>query len=96
LLHGDPVLAAEYRAVRERRIGEFTQLAGAWRARGLIRALDDRTVADLVQALWVIAETWLAFGEFDGSYPDAEQGTRLLRVVLVPYLTSEPGARATS
>jgi AcrR family transcriptional regulator len=32
LLHGDPVLAAEYRAVRERRIGEFTQLAGAWRA----------------------------------------------------------------
>jgi AcrR family transcriptional regulator len=87
LLHGDPVLAAEYRAVRGRRIAEFTDLAGAWRARGLIRPLDDGTVADLVQALWVVAETWLAFGELDGSHPDAEHGTRLLRVVLRPYLT---------
>lgn len=90
LLHRDPVLAAEYRAVREHRIGEFTDLALAWRARGLIRALDERTVSDLVQALWVIAETWLAFGELDGCSPDTEHGTRLLRVVLTPYLTSEP------
>ena len=96
MLHGDPVLAAEYRAVRERRIAEFTDLAGAWRARGLIRPLDDATVADLVRALWVIAETWLAFGEFDDSYPDVEHGTRLLRVVLQPYLTPELGAVATS
>jgi AcrR family transcriptional regulator len=87
LLHADPVLAHEYRAVRERRIAEFTGLAHAWRARGLIRRLDDATVADLVQALWVIAETWLAFGELAGSYADAEHGTRLLRVVLQPYLT---------
>jgi AcrR family transcriptional regulator len=89
LLHGDPVLAAEYRAVRERRIAEFTDLAGAWRARGLIRPLDEGTVTDLVQALWVIAETWLAFGELDGSHPDAELGTRLLGVVLRPYLTPD-------
>jgi AcrR family transcriptional regulator len=89
LLHGDPVLAAEYRAVRERRIAEFTDLAAAWRARGLIRPLDEGTVGDLVQALWVIAEMWLAFGELDGSRPDAELGTRLLRVVLRPYLTPD-------
>jgi len=86
LLHADPVLAEEYRAVRERRIAEFTGLAHAWRARGVIRPLDDATVADLVQALWVISETWLAFGELAGSYADAEHGTRLLRVVLQPYL----------
>jgi len=86
LLHADHVLAQEYRSVRERRVAEFTALAHAWRARGVIRQLDDATVADLVQALWVISETWLAFGEVAGSYADAEHGTRLLRVVLQPYL----------
>lgn len=89
LLHADPVLAAEYMAVRARRIATFTGLARGWRARGVIGPLDDGTVADLVQALWVIAETWLAFGEIDGKYPDAEDGTRLLRVVLRPYLTND-------
>jgi AcrR family transcriptional regulator len=87
LLHADPVLAAQYRAVRERRIAEFTALAYAWRARGVIRRLDDQTVADLVQALWVISETWLAFAEMDGGNTDAQHGQRLLGVVLGPYLT---------
>jgi len=87
LLHVDPLLAAEYRAVRERRITAFTHLAYSWRGRGLIRPVDDETVSDLVGALWIIAETWLAFGELDGSYADPEDGTRLLRVVLRPYLT---------
>ena len=74
---------------RGRRLTELTGLARAWRTQGLIRPIDDGTVADLVQALWVIAETWLAFGELDGSHADAEDGTRLLRVVLGPYLTGE-------
>jgi len=87
LLHADPVLAAEYRAVRERRIAEFTGLAYAWRARGVIRPLDDQTVADLVRALWVISEMWLAFAEMDGGRADAQHGPRLLGVVLRPYLT---------
>lgn len=94
LLHADPVLATRYREVRARRIAMFTDLAHSWRARGLIRPLDDATVADLVQALWVIAETWLAFGELDGNRSDVEHGTRLLQVVLWPYLT--PGLLATS
>ena len=89
LLHGDPLLAAEYRAVRKRRISQFGALAGAWRARGLIRPLDEQTVDDLVHALWIISETWLAFGELDGSQAGAEDGTRLLRVVLRPYLTDD-------
>jgi AcrR family transcriptional regulator len=87
LLHADPVLAAEYRVVRERRLAEFTGLANAWRARGVIRRLDDQTVADLVQALWVISETWLAFAEMEGAHADAQHGPRLLGVVLRPYLT---------
>jgi AcrR family transcriptional regulator len=90
LLHADPVLAAEYRAVRVRRITEFTGLAYAWRARGVIRPLDDQTVAALVQALWVISETWLAFAEMDGGHVDAQRGPRLLGVVLRPYLTKAP------
>jgi AcrR family transcriptional regulator len=92
LLHADPVLAAEYRAVRERRIAEFTGLAHAWRARGVIRPLDDQTVADLVQALWVISETWLAFAEMDDGHADAQHGSRLLGVVLRPYLTLASGS----
>jgi AcrR family transcriptional regulator len=96
LLHGDPVLAAQYRAVRQRRIGEFTDLAAAWRAQGVIAPLDEATVADLVQALWVIAETWLAFDELDGCKAQAEHGTRLLAVVLRPYLTPQVGNVATS
>jgi len=92
LLHADPLLAAEFRAVRERRITQFRGLAGAWRARGLIRALDEQTVDDLVHALWIISETWLAFGELDGSYAEAEDGTRLLRVVLRPYLADDHGS----
>jgi AcrR family transcriptional regulator len=92
LLHGDPALAASYRAVYHRRIAEFTSLAHAWRVGGLIRDLDDDTIADLVDALWVISETWLAFAEIDGAHAEAEHGARLLRVVLKPYLTAE-GAR---
>ena len=94
LLHADPVLAAEYRAVRARRVAVFMSLARSWRARGLIHPLDDGTLADLVQALWVIAETWFGFGELDGNDTDAEHGSRLLRVVLWPYLTSEGGRTA--
>lgn len=94
LLHADPLLAAEYRAVRQRRLAEFAALARVWQTQGVTRPLDDASAADLVEALWVIAETWLAFAELDGSHPDAEHGTRLLRVVLQPYLTPE-GASGT-
>lgn len=91
LLHADPMLAAEYTSVRALRIEAFTDLARAWRTREVIRPLDDATIADLVEALWLIAETWLAFGELDGNDVNTEDGTRLLRVVLQPYLTPDGG-----
>jgi hypothetical protein len=91
LLHADPMLTGEYKVVRERRIAAFTALARSWRERGVIRPIDDDTVADLVQALWIIAETWLAFAELDGTPAEAQGGTRLLRVVLRPYLTLDGG-----
>jgi len=46
-----------------------------------------------VDALWIISETWLAFAEIDGAHAEADHGSRLLRVVLRPYLTAE-GAHA--
>jgi AcrR family transcriptional regulator len=86
LLHGDAALAGEYGAVRARRTAAFMGLAHRWRDAGVLRPLDDQGLADLIQALWVIAETWLAVGELDGTYREAEDGERLLRVVLDPYL----------
>jgi len=87
LLHADPVLTVEYLRVRADRLAMFTALAHDWRARRLIRPLADGEIADLVQALWIIAETWLAFDELDGASAGADDGARLLRVVLAPYLT---------
>ncbi len=86
LLHGDPVLAAGYRTVRARRTATFIALAQRWRSAGVIRPLDDQGIADLIQALWVIAETWLAVGELSGASAESADGERLLRVVLEPYL----------
>ena len=99
LLHADPVLAAAYATVRARRVALFTALAHRWRAQGVIHPLGDREIADLVHALWIISETWLAFGELDGAHADAVDGARLLRTVLRPHLTRdhpEPGRIATS
>lgn len=87
LLHADPVLAAQYAGVRTRRLATFTALARRWRDEGVIHPIDDDDVADLVQALWIIAETWFAFGELDGTEPAALVGTRLLRIVLAPHLS---------
>lgn len=86
LLHSDPVLAAEYSTVRARRTATFDALARQWRSAGVLRPLDDQSIADLIQALWVIAETWLALGELSGTSVESADGERLLRVVLEPYL----------
>lgn len=96
LLHTDPLLAAEHAAVRVRRTATFGALARRWRANGVLRPLDDQGIADLVQALWVIAEMWLAVGALDGTYVDSADGERLLRIVLEPYLLAEwtTGARS--
>ncbi len=86
LLHTDPILADEYATVRARRTAIFEALARTWRANGVLRPLGDQGIADLIQALWVIAEMWLAVGELDGTYVDSADGERLLRIVLEPYL----------
>jgi hypothetical protein len=61
-------------------------LARRWRSAGVLRPLDDQGIADLIQAIWVIAETWLAVGELSGTSVESADGERLLRLVLDPYL----------
>lgn len=87
LLHRDPVLAAEYAAVRTRRLGAFSSVARRWRADGIIRPIGDEDLEDLVQAVWILAEMWFAFRELDVPDPAADDGANILRVVLAPYLT---------
>ncbi|QTE28103.1 TetR/AcrR family transcriptional regulator [Pengzhenrongella sicca] len=86
LLHADPVLAAQYKVVRAGRLATFMAIARRWRADGTIRPIGDHELADLVQAVWILAETWFAFVELDDPDPAADDGARLLRVVLAPYL----------
>ena len=58
LLHADPVLAAEYRAVSERRIIELRGLAGAWRRDG------DRFIFTRGSAIWQLPEGPLHYLDF--------------------------------
>ena len=103
LLHADPVLAEQYRLVRARRLATFTDLARGWRDHGDIRPLGDPELADLVRALWIIAESWFAFDELDAVVPadlpvrdpDSAGGTRYLRAVLTPYLSVPPASLGT-
>ena len=85
-LAGATELATAYRVVRERRTEAFGDLARSWRATGVIHPISDGDIDDLVQALWVVSEAWLPFGELGGAPVDPGLGTRLLRIVLVPYL----------
>ncbi|HEY0119517.1 MAG TPA: TetR/AcrR family transcriptional regulator [Cellulomonas sp.] len=91
LVHADPELERTYRRVRTARLEAFGAVARAWRAAGLVRDVDDERLADVVEALWVIAETWWPFAELDEPEPDPQVGARLARAVLEPYLTG--GAR---
>ena len=86
LLHSDPLLTAEYATVRARRTATFSDLARSWRSNGVLRPLDDQGLADLIQAIWVIAEMWLAMGELSETPVESADGERLLRLVLEPYL----------
>ncbi|WP_024286596.1 TetR/AcrR family transcriptional regulator [Cellulomonas sp. KRMCY2] len=90
LVHGDPELHAAYVANREHRLAALTGLARSWRASGVIRAVDDDRLEDVVRALWILAETWWSFAELDSAEgdPDPRVGENLLRAVIEPYLST--------
>jgi AcrR family transcriptional regulator len=90
LVHGDPGLAADYREVRAARLALFGALARAWRRAGLLRDADgagpdDATLADAVEALWVVSEAWYPFAALDGE-PEPAHGAALVAAVVRPWL----------
>ncbi len=87
LVHADPELERRYREVRTARREGFRAVARAWRAAGLVVDVPDERLDDVVEALWVLAETWWPFAELDSPDPDPRAGARLARAVLEPYLT---------
>lgn len=90
LVHTDPELRAAYLTDRERRLTLFTALARSWRTEGLIRFVDDAQLADLVQILWILTESWWPLAALTSDFdPDPADCERLLRTVLEPYLPPE-------
>ena len=91
LLKADPRLRASYRAVYERRLGQWLGFGEQLVARGAARP--PRTVRDLAVAIWLISESWLSFLDVTGDPADPAQiarGADLVLAVLEPYLT-DPG-----
>jgi len=86
VLEGDPVLAAEYRAVYAERVEQFAALAESLIAAGLLRRPEPpTTVRALVRVLWLVAETADPFAHAIGD-PELD-ATDLTRAVLAPFLT---------
>ena len=92
LLRADPQLRAAYRAVYERRLQQWLTFAERLVARGLIRPpRPPGTLRHLATAVWLIAESWLAFLDVVGNPEDPDevgQGTDLILVAIDPYLTA--------
>lgn len=86
VLKGDPVLAAEYRAVYNERVEQFVVLAESLIVAGLLRRPQPpTTVPALVRVLWLVAETADPFASAIGD-PELD-ATELTRSVLAPFLS---------
>jgi len=90
LLHADPELAAAYRATREAGMTDSRQLIGLFVSAGVMIAPEsDQALDDLVSLLWVVGDFWLVFKATGGAAftpADSDQGVRLFRRILTPYL----------
>jgi AcrR family transcriptional regulator len=86
LLHGDPVLAADYRRTYEARVAEFTALVETIIDAGLVRRPEPPATARLlVEVLWLVAETASPFADLVGAATG--DPARLANAVVEPWLT---------
>ncbi len=86
LLHADPVLAESYRRAYETRVAEFVALTELVIEAGLLRTPEPpATVRELIQLLWLVAETAAPFGEAVADTDSTAQ--RLTHAVIRPHLT---------
>ena len=90
LLNADPELAAAYRANREQGLGNTKFLIGLFTEAGVITPVGDaQDLDDIAQLLWFVGDFWLVFKDSGGaefSPADSDQGVRLFRRILTPYL----------
>jgi len=90
LTRDDPALAARYREMRDRGYEGFEALIDAFVAAGVMRPPQDREeLAQLTDLCWLVSEQWPIDLELRGRPFDkrgVDDGARLLRSVLQPYL----------
>jgi AcrR family transcriptional regulator len=90
LLNADPELAAAYRVNRESGLNSTKALFSIFVSAGVMSPIgDEEAVDDLAALLWMVGDFWLVFKDTGGaafSAADSEQGVRLFRRIISPYL----------
>jgi len=82
--------AAGYRANREQGLGNTKYLITLFAEAGVLKPVEsEQALDDLAQLLWMVGDFWLVFKDTGGSpfsAADSDQGVRLFRRILTPYL----------
>lgn len=87
LLAADPLLAAEFRDARQSGFANFRGLLAGFVAAGTLRAVDDQTIDDVADLLWLAGDFWAVFVDLGGGpFDEARkaQGVRLFRHIMKP------------
>jgi len=90
LLNADPELRAAYQANREAGLGNTKFLISLFVDAGVLNPVGDaQDIDDIAQLLWMVGDFWLVFKDTGGaefSPADNDQGVRLFRRILTPFL----------
>lgn len=96
LLIRDPLLSKKNREVRRRRRRDIEAFVRSLVESGVLSHVDDPgMIPDLVKAVWIVSENWLAFLELEGmevNSKNIQSGTNLIMRVFMPYLSAEAPA----
>jgi AcrR family transcriptional regulator len=94
LLRRDPELLASYHEVREAGLANVEGLLRIFMQVGVLDVPDpDKTLPELAQIIWILADFWFPFAELDrltGAEVDLQEGRALILRVLSPYYTNDP------
>jgi AcrR family transcriptional regulator len=94
LLTADPALAGDYRDNRRDAFGNTLVLIHLFVEAGVLRSPGDaEAIDDLAQLLWLVGDFWLVFkdaGGFPIGQAEMNQGVRMFRRLLQPYMLGEP------
>jgi len=76
--------------MQDRRVGFYRFLGRHWIETGSLRPMSEEELGDLVMAIWLVGDTWLAYLEAMGRGSDADQvhrGAQLIYSLMKPHLT---------